>query len=251
MQLERQMAILKALQTNGTVSVTDLSRTHAVALNTIRRDLRSLEQQGLLAVTRGGAVGAAEAQMGLTLGQREDQLAEEKQRIGRKACEFIGSGQAIILDAGTTTERIVPGLREFRNLTVITNGLNIARCLSGIPGITIVLCGGILNEVTGSLAGFHAEEFIRQFHVDTAFISAGGVSVDGISNTNAFEVRMKRSMIAAADKVVLVATREKIGRVSLAPFAGLEEIDLVITDTGASGEELVRLRECGLEVLTC
>jgi DeoR/GlpR family transcriptional regulator of sugar metabolism len=189
--------------------------------------------------------------MGAPLGQRQDQFMEEKTRIGRRACGFVGMGQAIILDAGTTTERMIPGLREISGLTIITNGLNIARGLSGCGGVTTVLCGGILNDVTGSLAGFHAEEFMKQFHVATAFLSVGGVTAEGAANTNAFEVRIKHSMLETAERVILLATHEKIGRQAFAPFALLDEIDIVITDAEADPEEVERLRAAGAEVILC
>ena len=250
-QLERQVEILRLVQATGLVSTAELSRHFGASLNTIRRDLRRLEEQGLLKVGRGGALLPSGAPMGEPLGQREDELVEEKTRIGRKACELVCAGQAVILDAGTTTARMLPLLRGLSGITVITNGLNIARGLSGASGVTTVLCGGILNDVTGSLAGFHAEEFMRQFHVATAFLSAGGVTADGVANTNVFEVRVKRSMLEAADRAVLLVTHDKIGRKSFAPFARLDEVDVILTDTGAPPDEVERLRAAGAEVVLC
>lgn len=251
MQMERQLEILNIIQNKGIVRVAELCLHYGLSPNTIRRDLRRLEDQGRLTTCRGGAVGTLNAPMGMPLGQREDQYQEEKIRIGREACTFVSAGQAIILDAGTTTERMIPGLREIGVLTVITNGLNIAHGLSGVNGITTLLCGGVLNDVTGSLAGFHAEEFMKQFHVATAFISAGGLTADGVSNTNAFEVRIKQSMLESAERVILLVSHDKIGRHALAPFARLDEIDIVITDSAADSEEVGRLRAAGVEVIAC
>jgi DeoR/GlpR family transcriptional regulator of sugar metabolism len=251
MRMERQITILSFLRNSHVVQIKELSERLGVSQNTIRRDLKRLEEGGLVTVTHGGAVGVRNAPMGMPLDIREDQYAEEKLRIGRKAAELVRDGEAVILDAGTTTERIVPGLKDRKSLTVITNGLNIALSLQGIPGITALLVGGVMNETTGCTAGFYAEEFLRQFHVNTAFVSAGGVTTEGVMNTNAFEVRIKRSMIQAADKVVLVVTGEKIGKNSLAPFAGLEEIDMIITDSKASEEEVESFRRKGVEVVLC
>jgi len=251
MRMERQIEILSFLRNTHVVQIKELSDRLGVSRNTIRRDLKRLEEEGFVTVTHGGAVGVRNAPMGMPLGDREDQYAEEKLRIGKKAAEFVRDGDAIILDAGTTTDRIVQALKDRKDLTVITNGLNIALDLLGIPGITAILVGGVINETTRCMAGFHAEEFLRPFHVSTAFISAGGVTTEGVMNTNAFEVRIKRSMIQAADKVVLVVTREKIGKTSLVPFAGLEEIDAIITDSKAPAEEVERLRRKGVEVILC
>ena len=251
MRMERQIEILSFLRNTNVVQIKELSDRLRVSRNTIRRDLKRLEEEGLVRITHGGAVGIQNAPMGIPLGIREDQYAEEKVRIGKKAAELIQDGDAIILDAGTTTERIVSFLKDKKNLTVITNGLNIALCLLGIPGVTALLVGGVMNEITRCTAGFYAEEFLRQFHVSTAFISAGGVTVDGVMNTNAFEVRIKRSMIQAADRVVLVVTRDKIGKTSLAPFAKLEEFDVILTDSKAPEEELEKLRGKGVEIVLC
>ena len=111
--------------------------------------------------------------------------------------------------------------------------------------------GGVINETTRCVAGFHAEEFIRQFHANTAFVSAGGVTTEGVMNTNAFEVRIKQSMIKAAERVVLVVTRDKIGKVSLAPFANLEDIDMIVTDAKADAPEVEAIRRKGVEVVLC
>lgn len=251
MRMERRITILSFLRNSHVVRIKELSDRLGVSQNTIRRDLRRFEEEGLVTVTHGEAVGVKNTPMGMPLDIREDQYAEEKLRIGMRASEFVRDGDAVILDAGTTTERIIPGLRDRKSLTVITNGLNIACSLLGASGITAILTGGVLNKTTGCTAGFYAEEFLRQFHVNTAFISAGGVTSEGVMNTNALEVRIKRSMIQAADKVILVVTGEKIGKTSLAPFTGLEEIDTIITDANAPEKELESIRRKGVEVVLC
>lgn len=251
LQLERQLKIMNLLNQKEAARITELSELFGVSQNTIRRDLQSLADKGFISITHGGAVLNNQPPMGLPIHLREIRNIQEKQAIGLRAGEMIQEGEAVILDAGTTTEQIARAIRHKKEITVITNAFNIALELSTVPGITVVMTGGILNEVTGCLAGFHAEQFISQFHVDKAFISAGGVSVTSVTNTNAFEVQIKRSMMAVAEQSLLVVTHDKLGKTSLAPFAGPEEFHAVLTDSGADSAVVAALRSANIEVILC
>ena len=251
MQLERQIEILKLLHSGRAVTISGLSSRFRVSQNTIRRDLKSLSARGIVKLTHGGALPIDKLQMGLPLSEREVYQIEEKRAIGMKAAEIIEDGEAIALDAGTTTEQIALAVAEKKNLTVITNGLNIAQTLSEAAGVTVVLIGGILNDITKCLAGFHAEQFISQFHVKKAFISAGGVSLDSITNTNAFEVQIKRRMMDIAEETYLVVTHHKIGKTSLAPFARMQDFNVLLTDKGADPKSVEYYRQKGIRVLLC
>lgn len=118
-------------------------------------------------------------------------------------------------------------------------------------GITVVMTGGILNEITGCLAGFHAEQFVSQFHVNKIFISAGGVSLTSVTNTNAFEVQIKRSMMEVAEESFLVVTHHKLGKISLAPFAAPEDFKAILTDSGVDPVVVDSFRSRGFEVILC
>lgn len=251
MRLNRQIDILNYLRKHRAARITELTQIFGVSKNTIRRDLANLESQGAAHVTHGGAILADKPLMGLPLGEREVHLIDEKRRIGRQAVELIADGMAVLLDAGTTTEQIASSISGLSDLTVITNGLNVLFRLSYVAGITVVSAAGLLNPVTNCFAGFHAEQFLGQFHVDIAFISAGGITENGVTNTNTAEVQIKRTMIRIADKVVLVVAHDKIGKVALAPFAVLDELDVIITDEGADLDALNRLRKAGAKVTVC
>ena len=251
LQVERQLQILNLLTKDGVGQVSELSVRFGVSRNTIRRDLKHLEEQGLVSVRHGGAVSTGSPTVAVTFQKREDQFASEKRRLGERAAQLIEDGDAIIIDAGTTTERIIPALKGKRNITVITNGINIALGLSGLTGVTTVMSGGILDESAMCTAGFHAEEFITQFHVAKAFIGTGGITADGLTNTNAFEVPMKRAMIRTADLIVLVVTHDKVGRVSLTHFAALSDVDIMITGAGADRGTIAAAEAAGIEVVLC
>ena len=189
--------------------------------------------------------------MGNSLVERQINNIQEKHAIGLKAADIISDGEAIILDAGTTTEQIAKAISKKKRLTVITNAFNIALILSEMKGITVVMTGGIFNVITGCLAGFHAEQFINQFHVDKAFISAGGVNLENVTNTNAFEVQIKHAMMDVADESYLVVTHHKIGRTSLVPFANVKDFHAILTDAGVDQDQVERIQSAGVQIVLC
>jgi len=251
MQAKREMSIMSILRKNGVAQVNELSEVLGVSTNTIRRDLKSLEQQGMVRMARGGAVLPDDVPMGAPLTVREDQFHAEKERIGRRACELIGKAESILLDAGTTTEQIALQLRDQAGLTVVTNALNVLLHLIDVQDISVVSTGGVFNAVTRCSSGFHAEQFLAQFRVDIAFLSAGGITTEGVRNTNTVEVQIKKTMMQIADRRVLAITHDKIGKVSLAPFANVSDFDSIITDDKADPAALERLHSLGPDVITC
>lgn len=251
MRVQREMDIMNWLHKRGTARITELSDYLRVSKNTIRRDLKSLEEQGHIRITHGGAVLNRDSPMGAPLSDREVQLIDEKRRIGREANALIPAGASVLLDAGTTTEQVAVALHDRDGLTIITNGLNIITHLADASDLVTVCTGGSINTITRCFVGFHAEQFLEQFHVDIAFISAGGVNARGVTNTNTAEVQIKRAMIGIADKVVLLVTHDKVGRTALAPFAGLNDIHTIITDDKADPAIVDSLRLAGPQVIIC
>lgn len=251
MRIEREIDIMRLLTLKRAVRIAELSSLIGVSQNTIRRDLRSLAAQGALRLTHGGAVINEDIPMGIPLGEREIHFIDEKRRIGLKAIEMIPEGSSVLLDAGTTTEQIAQAIRDRNGLTVITNAMNIILRLSDAKGIVSVSTGGVLNTITKCFSGFHAEQFLSQFHVDIAFISAGGVTERGLTNTNAVEVQIKKTMIEVSDLVVVAVTHDKIGKVSLSPFADLDAVDLILTDSGADPAVVEKIERRGPKFVVC
>ncbi len=251
MKMKREIEIMSYLKTHGVVHIQELSRFLKVSKNTVRRDLKSLEDQGLLEMKRGGAALPNEMNLGISLSEREIQNIDEKRRIGECANRLIPDKASVILDAGTTTEQIALAIKNRKGLTVITNALNILIHLADEKEITSVSIGGVINPVTRCFTGFHAEQFLSQFHVAVAFVSAGGVTEQGVTNTNALEVPIKRKMLEIADKVILVVTHDKFGKKSLSQFASLDQIDVIITDAQADPKMVQRFESMGIEVMLC
>jgi DeoR/GlpR family transcriptional regulator of sugar metabolism len=250
-QVERQMEILNLLKRDSLVRVDSLAERFDVSTNTIRRDLRAMEGQGLLQLTHGGAIATNHLQMGQTIGARADDHLDQKQRIGAAAAGMVKDGATILLDAGTTTEHVARALPMDARLTALTNGLNVAHELMRRPNVTTILIGGMLSSTTYCSAGFLAEEFLSHFEVQQAFLSIGGEKNGSVFNTNVFEVQIKQRMIEAAEQSYVVCTSNKIGAPSLAAFARLQEFAGMVTDRDIDRNGKQELERYGIPVWFC
>jgi DeoR/GlpR family transcriptional regulator of sugar metabolism len=247
---ERQRAIANTLLVEQAVTVAALCQRFSVSANTIRRDLRALEHNRLATVVHGGAVTNDSRDTEIPFPKRQTSAVREKTLIGARAAQMVQDGEAIILDAGTTTHFIAKALRCRQELTVITNAINIAQELAECPGIMTILSGGVLRAKSNCLIGQTAETTLSEWHVAKAFISAGGVELQaGLTNPNPFEVPVKQAMIRAAQQVILVATSDKFGFRSLAPFAPLRSITTIITDEGLPADVAAAIRSLGVELI--
>lgn len=253
---ERELRIINRLRSEKILRLSDLAADIGVSENTLRRDLQRLQETGILRRTHGGAVFAEDSRE--TQGTDDlDWLARarhfpaEKERIGKAAAALVQDGEAIILDAGTTTMQIARHLHDRRNLTAVTNAVNIGLELSSRGTITVVLTGGILREISRSLIGPLAEEFLgASIHADRMFLSAGGVSLEaGVTNANTIEVPVKRAMIRAAREVILVVTGDKVGRRSFTPLTPIETLTCIVTDSNADTEMLESIAKRGVKII--
>lgn len=247
--VERRSRIMAILQQQGRCLVGDLARDLNVSEVTIRQDLDFLEQQGLLGRTHGGAVLKSRSGLEQPFQVVETAYRQEKARIAAAAVELISPGDTVILDVGTTVTEVAKQLLNFRDITVFTNGLNIATILEANPEITTMVTGGMLRAKQHSLVNPYAGLMLDRIHVDIAFIGASGISVKhGLTNVNIAEAEMKTLFMKAARRRVVLVDSGKIGKVALAKVANLDQVDLLITDTGADAHAIATLRETGLEV---
>jgi DeoR family transcriptional regulator, fructose operon transcriptional repressor len=256
LRAERELRIINRLRSEKIARLSDLAADIGVSENTLRRDLQRLHETGILRRTHGGAVFAEDSRDthgidDLDWLARLRHLPAEKERIGKAAAALVQDGEAIILDAGTTTMQIARHLHDRRNLTAVTNAVNIGLELSPRGAITVVLTGGILREISRSLIGPLAEDFLgASIHADRLFLSAGGVSLEaGVTNANTIEVPVKRAMIKAAREVVLVVTGDKVGRRSFTQVTPLESLTAIVTDGSADPGMLEAMRSRGVRII--
>ena len=246
---ERQRAILELLRRDGRVLVVDLARQFHTSQVTIRKDLEILHVQGRVHRTHGGALPARDGALeDPTLREKEKLHRKEKLQIAAAAARMVAEGQVVILDSGTTTTGIARALRNFQNLTIITNAVNIAAELSG-SAVEVILTGGNLRKNSFSLVGPIAEETLHRLHADILFLGVDGFDVQyGLSTPNLLEAKVNRAMIEISKTAVAVCDSSKFGKRSLSLIAPPTSLQHVITDSGIPKADLSALKKSGIEV---
>jgi DeoR/GlpR family transcriptional regulator of sugar metabolism len=243
----RHELILRALRADGPITVTVLADQLGASQATIRRDLLQLEDEGLLKRVYGGAVPVVGEDDPFTdvAGVR----VEAKEAIAAWCAALVRDGETVLLDIGTTAHRVARQLRG-RSLTVITSNLAVYEELQDDKDIQLVLLGGVVRRDYRSLVGFLTEDNLRQVRADVLFLGTSGVRPDGqILDTTAVEVPVKRAMISASDKVVLVADAAKFPGTGMARVCGPEDLDVVVTNAPADATTRTSLSEAGVEVV--
>jgi DeoR family transcriptional regulator of aga operon len=244
--------ILDEIGSKGIVSVTDLSQSYKVSEVTIRNDLAQLERQNMLIRARGGAIKIKLQHIGVDspLSEKMREHFKEKQRIGKAAARLISEGEIIILDSGTTTAEIAKNLDMFKDLTIITNAINIATILAENYDFNVFIPGGILRKKSLSLVGIMAEENINRYYCDKLFLGVDGIDKEhGLSTPNVEEAHVNRMMINIAKKVIVVTDSSKFFRRRFASIAPISKIDILVTDSGISSEDKVMLEQAGIQVI--
>src|SRR5450755_3101559 len=246
---ERRRAIIEILERDGRVLVADMARKFDTSQVTIRKDLEVLHAHGSVHRTHGGALPAREGALeDPTLREKEKLHRKEKLRIATSAAERVKEGQVVILDSGTTTTAIARALREFRNLTIVTNAVNIAADLTGAP-VEVILTGGTLRKNSFSLVGPIAEETLRRLNADILFLGVDGFDVHyGLSTPNLLEAKVNRVMVEVAKRTVAVCDSSKFGRRSLSLIVPSTALQEVITDRGVPKSDQRVLKQAGVEI---
>ncbi len=243
-----QTAIIEAARTEGRVRIGELARRLAVSDETIRRHLRELVARGIVRREHGAVVwnGGGEAPFDRRLRIR----ADEKRRIARAVADLVRDGETVMLDTGSTTAFVAEALAERRRLTVITNGIEIARSLVGRNDHRVYLAGGELKAELAAAVGPEALSFLGQFRADTAILSIAAIDTEeGLMNFELDEARIARTMMARAGRIVLAVDCHKFCRRAAVHVADLSEIDRLVTDALPPHPFPARLREAGVQLL--
>jgi DeoR family transcriptional regulator of aga operon len=249
-QSERLGAILERLSTDGSLSVADIATSLDVSAATIRRDLRLLESQHLLGRTHGGAVPQG-VLYELPLRYKSTRQSREKVRIAREAGSRVLEGWAIGLTGGTTTTEVARVLVDRRELTIVTNALNIASELAVRPNLKLLVTGGVARPESYELVGPIAEASLEGLNLDMVFLAVDGISPRaGLTTHHEIEAHTNRALLDRADQVTVVADSSKLGRVAFARICELGDVDELITDVGADRDAIAAIEEAGVRVTT-
>ena len=244
----RQDAILNRLRSDGEVSVQTLATKFSVSTSTIRRDLDVLSAEGLLRRVRGG--GSSIEGDPIPFPEVSLQSSIEKDEIAVRAAQLVPDGSVVLIDIGTTTARLARQLRG-RRLTVITSSLAVVDELRDEDSIELIVLGGVLRHNYLSLVGMLTEQALSQLRANLCFLSGSGIREGGhVMDTTSIEVPVKRAMVAAAQRTVLLVDRTKFPGTGLLSVCGPEQISVLITNRGADQTTLDIFQSAGTEVIT-
>lgn len=249
---ERQQAIAHLVAQHGRITVNDVARTFEVTTETVRRDLAQLERTGRLRRVHGGAVStAALSAVEPGLSDRDGTRTHQKDLIAKAALALLPPyGGSLLLDAGTTTARLAGLLPVDQLLHVITHAVPIAARLAGAPGCRLHLVGGTVRGTTQAAVGPDAVRAYSDLRADVAFVATNGFSPEhGLTTPNPDEAAVKRALVAAGRRVVVLADSAKLGREDLIRFALTPQVHVLVTDDGIRAEDLAALRAAGVEVV--
>ncbi|MGB3699273.1 MAG: DeoR/GlpR family DNA-binding transcription regulator [Gordonia sp. (in: high G+C Gram-positive bacteria)] len=250
---ERQSSIASEVRSRGRVSVADLAARFSVTGETVRRDLAILQRSGQLVRVHGGAVrpDVAAVVEEPDLAIREQSRRIEKTAIGVAALALLpAAGGSVLIDAGTTTLQLASAIHPDTRLTFITNSIQVGGVLAALPGSAVMLTGGRLRPTTGATVGADAVAMLSTVRASVGFLGTNALSVGhGLSTPDADEAAVKRAMIAACGTTVVLADSSKINREELVRFGTLDDIDVVITDTGIDPGFVSELRAHDIEVV--
>ena len=250
---ERRQSLLELLRRQPGLRIPEIAADLQVSEGTVRNDLNALEAEQRLTRFHGGAVLTEQKIFGNTsFADRHRQHAVEKEIIGRWAADLVQDGDAILLDASSTIYYLAFALESKQHLRVVTNGLDVARLLVRNPSNSVIVIGGILSQDGSSLTGLFSEGAIQDLHVQKAFVSCSGFSIErGMTEVHMEEAQLKRKAIASAQQVFALVDSSKLGREDLTPFARPEQICCLYTDAGISPEWQARIEQAGIALNIC
>lgn len=249
---ERQQAMVELVTEHGRLSVAAIAAQFDVTTETVRRDLSALERMGLLRRVHGGAVPASSlAVIEAGLGERDQANTAQKELIAKAAIDQLPpAGGTVLLDAGTTTARFAGMLPRDHRLTVITHAVPIAARLAVQPQIELYLLPGRVRTTTQAAVGADTVAALAPLRVDVAFLGTNGITLGhGLSTPDHDEAAAKRAMVAAARLVVCLADSSKVGSETAIRFAGLDEVDVLVTDSGIDAADRAAFEDAGTEVV--
>ncbi|WP_343038825.1 DeoR/GlpR family DNA-binding transcription regulator [Paracoccus aestuariivivens] len=246
----RRRRILEWIQEEGAARVRELASAFQVSEATIRQDLERLENEGFITREHGGAyLNSAPSQVESLMLHHQENM-DKKRRIGALAASLVEDGETLILDAGTTTTEVATRLVNRKNLTVITNALNIAIVMGAVPGFEVHMPGGQFKAPTLSLSGDKSVEYFRNIFAGKLFLATAGVALDaGLTYPSFADLQLKEAMIRAASRVYLVADSTKINKSSFTRLGSLEVVHSFITDDGISDADAKEFEARGIELL--
>ncbi len=242
---DRRNRLLTLLHERPGIRVAEIALILRVTEGTVRNDLNALAREGQLKRVRGGGIPTDDRLIyGLAFTTRLHVREAEKQQIARWAAELVENGDTILLDASTTVYCMAPFLNSHRRLTIITNGIQVSLKLAQNLANSVLLLGGMLNSDGIPVTNLVSDQFLKDLHIKTAFVSCSGFKPEvGLTERDILEAQIKTKMIAAADTVVALIDSSKFGKPALVPYAHMDQIARVFTDSDLEHRWIEQLRD--------
>jgi DeoR family transcriptional regulator of aga operon len=249
---ERRRKILDLVEKQSRATVDELVERFGVSAVTVRGDLDALSRSGSVIRSHGGALKRVAALQDVPINVKETLHHGEKVRIGRAAAQMIRDHETVMIDSGTTTAEIARHIKflKLESLTVITNALNVAMELANLPHLRLIMIGGILRQMSYSLAGPHAEHTLKGLNADRLFLGVDGLDLEiGLTTPDVLEAQLNAMMIKVSREVVVVADSSKFARRTLSVIAPLDTVHRVITDDGVAPDIVAALEARSIDVV--
>ncbi|MCX7841567.1 MAG: DeoR/GlpR family DNA-binding transcription regulator [Clostridia bacterium] len=248
--VERRNRIISLLNEKKSILVQETASLFGVTEETIRRDLKELELQGLLTRTHGGAVAIDDLKSEYPVEIRQGINIEGKNVIAREAAKLVNDGETIMIDASTSSLFLARHLKDKKNLTVITNAEKVVLELSECEDITIICTGGILRQRSMSYVGRAAEKALANYIADKVFFSCKGLLPNkGLMDSNEQESEIKKTMINCSQKVIFLCDHTKFGKVGYETTVSLDDVDIIVTDSPLPAEWSTAIKEKGVLII--
>lgn len=245
----RQRRLLDAVRQRITVSVEELAQQLHVTPQTVRRDVKLMEEAQLLVRYHGG-VGLPSSVQNIDYRQRQVMNIEAKRRIGAAVAARVPPGCSLLINIGTTTEEVARALAHHAGLHVVTNNLNVAFILADNPQCEVIVTGGLVRGRDRGIVGEATIDFIRQFKVDISVIGVSSIEPDGtLRDFDSREVKVAQAIIEQAREVWLVADSDKFERQALVRMAHLSQIDVLFTNARPPATLAKVLKEANVKVV--
>ncbi len=250
---ERRQTVLDLLQKQPGLRVPEIAQALSVCEGTVRNDLNALETEGLLMRVHGGAVLRDQPRnFNASFNIRYNEHGPEKTSIARKAAELVQSGDSLLFDSSSTAYYLAQQLGDRQRLRVVTNGIDIARLLGQNSSNTVILIGGMMNPDGSSVTGLLSEQIIAELHIQKAFVSCSGFSVErGMTEVHFEEAQIKRKALESARQIFALVDASKLGQEDLTSFVRPLQITHLFTDAGLTEEWKARLQWANVPFTIC
>ncbi len=247
---ERYKFILEALKKDGFIKVADMARTLEVTPVTIRKDLKYLEEKKLLYRTHGSASPINPIAPELNVVEKEKMKKGEKERIALAACDLIEENDSIIIASGSTVYTFAENIKPIQHLTVVTASLKVSILLNQLNNVDVLQLGGTVRKNSFSVVGEYTTRFFEDITCSKLFMGVDGIDLEsGITNSNIEEAQLNKRMMHASLKTVILADSSKFGRKGFGKICNLDQVDVIITDSGISESMVKMVEDTGIELI--